>query len=105
MTTIKADIEHLPFENNQFDVVTSAGCLSYGSKNQIDNEIKRVIKPSGYFICVDSLNNNLVYKYYRLLQLIIGSRTKMTYLNMPDIKRLNKVRKMYSRSEVKFLGQ
>jgi len=50
LITLVADMEQLPFENASFDVVTSAGSLSYGAANKVDNEIRRVIKPKGFFI-------------------------------------------------------
>ena len=53
-----ADMEQLPFSDESFDVICSAGSLSYGSYAKVSKEIKRVLKSGGYFICVDSLNNN-----------------------------------------------
>ena len=42
-----ADMEKLPFNNESFDVVCSAGSLSYGDNNVVMNEIYRVLKPGG----------------------------------------------------------
>lgn len=57
-----ADMEQLPFENESFNIVTSAGSLSYGYQIKVDYEIRRVLKPNGFFICVDSLKHNPIYK-------------------------------------------
>ena len=61
LTTCLADIECLPFKSNSFDVVVSAGVLSYGIHEVVLNEIHRVLAPGGCFICVDSLNHNPLY--------------------------------------------
>ena len=47
-----ADIEALPFADDSFDVVTCAGSLSYGEPAIVDSEIKRVLRPGGFFVCV-----------------------------------------------------
>jgi ubiquinone/menaquinone biosynthesis C-methylase UbiE len=42
-----ADMEKLPFNNESFDVVCSAGSLSYGDNTVVMNEIYRVLKQGG----------------------------------------------------------
>ncbi len=42
-----ADMEKLPFNNESFDVVCSAGSLSYGDNDVVMNEIYRVLKQGG----------------------------------------------------------
>ena len=42
-----ADMEKLPFKNESFDVICSAGSLSYGDNNRVINEIYRVLKLGG----------------------------------------------------------
>ena len=42
-----ADMEKLPFNNESFDVVCSAGSLSYGDNAVVMNEIYRVLKQGG----------------------------------------------------------
>ena len=79
LQTVVADMEQLPFENESFNVVTCAGSLSYGDAEKVDSEIRRVIKPSGFFICVDSLNNNPVYRLNRFIHDLKKERTKKHY--------------------------
>mgnify|MGYP001211070738 CR=1 FL=1 len=104
LTTKVADIENLPFGNDSFDVLTSAGSLSYGSSEIVDKEIFRVIKNGGYFICVDSLNENPIYKFNRYINYLLKKRTKMTFDNMPTNNRINKLRNMYSDIKVQYFG-
>ena len=103
-TYVLADIEDLPFKNNQFDAVCSAGVLSYGKPNVVYNEIKRVLKPNGYFICVDSLNNNLIYKLNRYINYLIGSRSLSTIRHMPDIKKIQELKKNMNLKSITFFG-
>jgi ubiquinone/menaquinone biosynthesis C-methylase UbiE len=53
---LEADATNLPFEDNDFDIILSFQVLHHIS-NWLDalEEIKRVLKPKGYFICVDSV--------------------------------------------------
>jgi demethylmenaquinone methyltransferase/2-methoxy-6-polyprenyl-1,4-benzoquinol methylase len=41
------DMEKLPFKNDSFDIICSAGSLSYGDNNRVMNEIYRVLKFGG----------------------------------------------------------
>jgi ubiquinone/menaquinone biosynthesis C-methylase UbiE len=102
--TIVADMEKLPFQDGLFDVVTSAGSLSYGDAKIVDKEIRRVLKPDGLFICVDSLNNNPIYRLNRYIHFLKGNRSKMTLKNMPSIKRVNALKRLYSNVEVNYFG-
>lgn len=64
---IIANAENLPFEDNSFDAVT----ISFGIRNFTDiqkalNEVHRVLKPMGKFICLEfsKVENNLFSKVY-----------------------------------------
>ena len=62
LSTEVADMEMLPYEDQVFDLVASSGSLSYGDNTVVMNEVFRVLKPGGIFLCVDSLNNNYIYR-------------------------------------------
>ena len=81
-----ADAESLPFASGFFDVVTCAGSLSYFDHAKGCKEICRVLRPGGYFICVDSLNHNPFYRANRWLHYLRGNRTATTLLRMPTMK-------------------
>ena len=97
-------LENLPFKDKSFDAVVSAGSLSYGDSMKIDLEVRRVLKPGGYFICVDSLNNNPLYYINRFIHVKEKKREKISFLNMPTIKRIKSISKMYKKTEVKYFG-
>jgi SAM-dependent methyltransferase len=104
LKTQVADMESLPFANATFDIVTSAGSLSYGDPDLVNSEIKRVLKPGGIFICVDSLNHNPIYKLNRYIQYLRGKRTVSTIERMPGFQRIESFKKIFGSVDVKFFG-
>lgn len=104
LKTIVADIENLPFEDSSFDVITSAGSLSYGDPYLVDSEIKRVLRPGGMFICVDSLNHNPVYRANRWIHYLRGNRSKSTLKRMPDLARIKALGEGFSSVNVRYFG-
>ena len=81
-----ADMENLPFESEKFNMVLSAGSLSYGDHEIVRKEIFKVLKPNGYFICIDSLDHNPIYKINRLIHYLKGDRRWETISRIPKIK-------------------
>jgi len=104
LTTQIADMEALPFPDGSFDVVTCAGGLSYGEPAIVDAEIRRVLRPGGALICVDSLNHNLIYRLNRWLHYRRGERTKSTLLRMPDLSRIARISQGYSVVDIQYFG-
>ncbi len=102
--TEAADMESLPFSDATFDVVTSAGSLSYGDPDLVNSEIKRVLKQGGIFICVDSLNHNPIYRLNRYVQYLRDKRTSSTIERMPDLRRIDNFRKIFESVDVRFFG-
>lgn len=104
VTTQVADIESLPFGDQSFDVVSSAGSLSYGKPDLVDAEVRRVLRTDGTFICVDSLNHNPIYRFNRLLHYMSGDRTKSTLRRMPTLERIQSISRGFKSAEVRFFG-
>tara|TARA_B100001057_G_C22868719_1_gene957764 strand:+ start:5048 stop:5815 length:768 start_codon:yes stop_codon:yes gene_type:complete len=99
-----ADIEALPFNNCNFDVVCCAGSLSYGNKIVVKDEIIRVLKPGGYLIVVDSLNNNPIYRLNRFIHYLKGNRTRSTLYNMPNTKLIDEYKENFLVTFLSFYG-
>lgn len=97
------DIEELPFGNNEFDLVCCAGSLSYGAPDIVFAEIYRVLKKGGHFVCVDSLNNNAVYRFNRYLQYLRGVRTADTIKHMPTVSSISGL-SLFSEVQSKYYG-
>ena len=99
-----ADMEYLPFDNESFDVVTSAGSLSYGDNEKVMNEIYRVLKKDGVFICVDSLSHNPIYRFNRWIHYRRGYRTLSTLQRMPNILLLKSYSQLFGSIQVHYFG-
>tara|TARA_A100000164_G_scaffold372045_1_gene400688 strand:- start:171 stop:938 length:768 start_codon:yes stop_codon:yes gene_type:complete len=100
----ECNIELLPFDNEIFDIVACAGGLSYGNNKLVLNEIHRVLKPNGIFICIDSLNANPIYKLNRYIHYLRGNRTKSTLKRMPDRKLLEDYKRKFGMTKINFSG-
>jgi len=64
---LEADVTDLPFHDNEFDII-----LSFGVMHHVSNwlgglkEMERVLKPKGYFICLDFIYTWLLAKMVKL---------------------------------------
>ena len=104
LESVVADMENLPFDSGSFDVVASAGSLSYGEPKRVDSEIRRVLRPGGMLICVDSFNHNPIYRFNRWLHYLRGNRTKSTLKHMPDLTRIQALEESFIDVQVKYFG-
>lgn len=102
--TVVADMEKLPFESKTFDLVCSAGSLSYGDHKLVRDEINRVLKPNGFFVCIDSLNHNYIYKINRFIHYLRGNRTKSVIRRMPSLRLINFYEQIFSIEKINFFG-
>lgn len=99
-----ADMESLQFQDNSFDIVCSAGSLSYGDNVLVMNEIYRVLVNGGSFIAVDSLNNNPIYKLNRYIHYLRGNRSKSTIERMPNLNLISNYEKKFGSVNASFFG-
>jgi len=104
LTLLRADMEALPFDREIFDSVISAGSLSYGDIRLVLEEIYRVTKPGGCFICVDSLNHNPIYRVNRYIHFLRGKRTASTLRRMPKIGSIEAYRQRFGNCKVRYFG-
>lgn len=104
LETKVADMESLPFDDSSFDVIACAGSLSYGEPDIVDAEIRRVLRPGGLLICVDSLNHNPVYRANRWLHYLRGIRSRSTLNRMPDLPRIKALGSGFSNVSVQYFG-
>ncbi len=59
MNYIQANCENIPYENNYFDVVSSFNSLDHvDDLEKSISEIKRIIKPNGYFLLIADIHDN-----------------------------------------------
>lgn len=104
LTTSIEDMESLSFSDNSFDVVTCAGAMSYGDGKVVLKEILRVLKPGGFFVCVDSFNHNPIYRINRWLHYLRGRRTISTLKRMPNDALILLYKNSFDKVVVKYFG-
>jgi SAM-dependent methyltransferase len=104
LTLVQGDMENLPFEDCSFDVVFTAGCLSYGDNRQVLSEVYRVLCQGGKFICVDSLNHNPIYKINRWCHKVMGRRSLSTLIRMPTLHTISDYEGTFNSCRVRFFG-
>tara|TARA_Y100000746_G_C15336595_1_gene380008 strand:+ start:71 stop:826 length:756 start_codon:yes stop_codon:yes gene_type:complete len=104
LLTKVADIESLPFKDKSFDVVCCAGSLSYGSHYKVRDEIYRVLKNDGVFICVDSLDNNIIYKLNRYLNYLMNKRSKSVIKRTPNLNLIKIYEEKFNIDSIDFFG-
>jgi ubiquinone/menaquinone biosynthesis C-methylase UbiE len=99
-----ADMEKLPFADESFDVVCSAGSLSYGDNQIVMNEINRALKPGGKLIIVDSLHENPLYIINRWIGYFRGTRSLSTIKHMPTLKLIREYGNKFNLKKLDFFG-
>jgi SAM-dependent methyltransferase len=97
-------MENLLFDSGSFDVVACAGSLSYGDPQLVDAEVRRVLRPGGIFISVDSLNMNPIYRLNRWIHFMRGGRSLCTLRRMPTVSRLDALRAHFDSIELRYFG-
>lgn len=101
---VQADAEELPFGKETFQIVTCVGSLSYLSLPKFLKETHRVLEPGGYFVCVDSLNHNPVYRLNRSIQWILRRRALSTLQRMPTLKTIAELQRHFCDSRISYHG-
>jgi ubiquinone/menaquinone biosynthesis C-methylase UbiE len=90
---------------NKFDIVIMAGSLSYFNHSEILNKLYDLLNENGILIIVDSLNDNIFYRFNRFINYIKGSRTFFTVSNIPYFSDLtNEINKNFKIIKIKNFG-
>lgn len=104
LTGVVADAEKLPFPNQSFDVVMVAGSISYVDFDAFFADVRRVLRPGGVFLFVDSLNHNPVYRFNRWRHYRRGELTPSILRRMPTVATLDRIRQDFPDLQVSFHG-
>jgi ubiquinone/menaquinone biosynthesis C-methylase UbiE len=103
--TLNSSIDNIPLPDQSIDVVISCESLSYADPERVNNEILRVLKPGGHLIVIDALNHNPIYKFNRILKILLGTRSFNSVFRIPNMKRIKELKSSFERSEVSFYGK
>jgi ubiquinone/menaquinone biosynthesis C-methylase UbiE len=100
-----ADVQTLKdFKDDEFDIVTCAGSLSYLDNIILFEEVYRVLKNGGMFICVDSFNHNPIYRMNRFIHFLRGERSFGTLKRMPNVNTIKLLNKIFTNVDVNYFG-
>jgi ubiquinone/menaquinone biosynthesis C-methylase UbiE len=89
LTTVQCFADSLPFDENSFDVVYAANILHHVNVFDTINEIKRVLKKGGVFVCWEPLAHNPAINIYRRIATEVRTSDEHP-LKMKDIKKIKK---------------
>jgi SAM-dependent methyltransferase len=85
---LKADLESLPIENNEVDIVISNCTINHANNKQaVWNEVYRILKPGGRFVVSDIYATSPIAEEYRndpvaVAECWAGAITRSEYLYM-----------------------
>jgi len=103
--SLNSSIDNIPLPDRSIDVVISCESLSYADPKRVNSEILRVLKPGGHLIVIDALNHNPIYKFNRILKILLGTRSFNSVFRIPNMKRIKELKSSFERSEVSFYGK
>ncbi|PIU99155.1 hypothetical protein COS59_01295 [Candidatus Wolfebacteria bacterium CG03_land_8_20_14_0_80_36_15] len=99
---LNMDGEKMSFENEIFDVVIDGGTFSSVDVNKALPEIKRVLKPGGLLIGIETFGHNPLANLKRWLNRKSGYRTSWAASHIFKIKDLKKARQYFKIKEARY---
>ncbi|NQV94018.1 MAG: class I SAM-dependent methyltransferase [Sphingomonadales bacterium] len=93
--TVAANAERIPLPDHSFDLITCAGSLSYVDCQVFLAEVRRLLRPSGTLICVDSLNINPIYRFNRFVHHLRGRRSLSVIKRTPNLTTLANLKEAF----------
>ncbi|MFA5386128.1 MAG: methyltransferase domain-containing protein [Candidatus Paceibacterota bacterium] len=102
MKFLNMDGENMSFENNFFDVIIDGGTFSSIDINRAFPEIKRVLRPGGFLIGIETFGHNPLANLKRWFNKKNGFRTEWAASHIFKNKDLKNVKNYFKIVEVKF---
>ena len=99
-----AKMDNIPLKDSSFDLITTAGSLSYANHKKLFNEINRLLKPEGKFICVDTLNNNPIYMLPRVKNIFFLKRSIITFFRLPNFFTIFHIKRLFLIEKINYIG-
>lgn len=99
---IKMDAEKLELPDNFFDIVFDGGAFSSIDINKAFSETKRVLKPGGCLIGIETLGHNPLTNFKRWLNKKGGRRTEWAASHIMKIKDFKLARQYFKTIDVHF---
>ena len=96
----EGDAESLPFEDDGFDIVVSAGVMSFVEFDKAAAELARVVRPDGCVAILDTLGHNPIARMGRKRRLVHGETTKFQVENILTCDHIDRLRAHFGHVEV-----
>lgn len=94
------DCEKLEFEDNTFDIIFDGGSFSSLDLAKALPELKRVLKPEGFIIGIETFGHNPITNFKRQINKIVGKRTGWAASHIFSLKDLSLAKKFFNSIDV-----
>lgn len=84
------DAEHIVFSPNSFDLIIDYGSFSSLNMNAVWLNLKKILKPNGSIIGIETLGHNPIFNLKRLINVKLNIRTNNVYKRIIKFKQLFK---------------
>jgi ubiquinone/menaquinone biosynthesis C-methylase UbiE len=99
---VVADAERLPLRDASMDLVTSAGVLYCLDMERVSTELRRVLRPDGAWVLVDSLDESPIYRFNRWVGFLRRRRTQLATENIPTTESLLTLRRRFASVDIRY---
>ena len=94
------DCEKMGFPDNYFDIIFDGGTFSSIDLDKAYPELKRVLKPSGFLLGIETFGHNPFTNLKRKINKLIGKRTGWAAEHILKTKDLEKAKDYFNKVEV-----
>jgi len=98
----KMDCENTEFPDNYFDLILDAGTFSSLDLNKVFPELKRILKPGGILIGIETFGHNPLANLKRSFNKLFGKRTSWAAEHIFQKKDIKEAEKYFSEIETYF---
>jgi len=98
------DSESTNFEENFFDLILCYNSLTYLDLPIALKDLKRVLKPNGKLIIMDSLGHNVFYNFNRKINFSRWGKNLQSEFKLMKMSDIVIFEKYFSKSEIKYFG-
>jgi len=99
---LKMDCEKMEFEDNFFDIIFDGGTFSSLDLKRAYPELKRVLKPKGYLIDIETFGHNPLTNLKRKINKLTGKRTGWAATHIFSKNDLEMAKEYFSKTETYF---
>ena len=97
---LKMDCEKMDFPDNSFDIVFDGGTFSSLDITKALTEIKRVLKPDGILVGIETFSHNPITNLKRKINVKMGKRTEWAAAHIFSKKDIELMRRYFPKTEI-----